>query len=54
MRLLCRRRTLLTVAAKHAFVTIEEPGGYVESRARDAAGNVTGQWIAVDGGSTAR
>jgi 3-hydroxybutyrate dehydrogenase len=45
---------MLKPMPKHAFVTIEELGGIVELLASDVARNVTGQWIAVDGGWTAQ
>jgi 3-hydroxybutyrate dehydrogenase len=45
---------MLKPMPKHAFVTIEELGGIVEFLASDVARNVTGQWIAVDGGWTAQ
>jgi len=45
---------MLKPMPKRAFVTIEELGGIVEFLAGDAARNVTGQWIAVDGGWTAQ
>jgi 3-hydroxybutyrate dehydrogenase len=43
---------MLRPMPKHAFVTIEELGGIVEFLASDVARNITGQWIAVDGGWT--
>ena len=45
---------MLKPMPKHAFVTLEELGGIVEFLASDVARNVTGQWIAVDGGWTAQ
>jgi len=45
---------MLKPMPKHAFVTIEELGGIVEFLASDVARNVTGQWIAVDGGWTSQ
>jgi len=45
---------MLKPMPKHAFVTFEELGGIVEFLASDVARNVTGQWIAVDGGWTAQ
>ena len=45
---------MLRPMPKHAFVTIEELGALVEYLAGDAARNVTGQAIAVDGGWTAQ
>jgi 3-hydroxybutyrate dehydrogenase len=43
---------MLKPMPKRAFVTLEELGGIVEFLASDVARNVTGQWIAVDGGWT--
>ena len=43
---------MLKPMPKRAFVTMEELGGIVEFLASDVARNVTGQWIAVDGGWT--
>jgi 3-hydroxybutyrate dehydrogenase len=45
---------MLKPMPKRAFVTTEELGGIVEFLASDVARNVTGQWIAVDGGWTAQ
>jgi 3-hydroxybutyrate dehydrogenase len=45
---------MLRPMPKRAFVTIEELGGIVEFLASDVARNITGQWIAVDGGWTAQ
>ena len=45
---------MLQPMPKRAFVTMEELGGIVEFLASDVARNVTGQWIAVDGGWTAQ
>jgi NAD(P)-dependent dehydrogenase (short-subunit alcohol dehydrogenase family) len=45
---------MLRPMPKRAFVTLEELGGIVEFLASDVARNVTGQWIAVDGGWTAQ
>jgi 3-hydroxybutyrate dehydrogenase len=45
---------MLKPMPKRAFVTLEELGGIVEFLASDPARNVTGQWIAVDGGWTAQ
>ena len=45
---------MLKPMPKHAFVTLEELGGIVEFLASDVARNITGQWIAVDGGWTAQ
>ena len=45
---------MLAPMPKRAFVTVEELGGIVEFLASDAARNITGQWIAVDGGWTAQ
>jgi len=45
---------MLRPMPKRAFVTVEELGGIVEFLAGDAARNITGQWIAVDGGWTAQ
>ena len=45
---------MLKPMPKGAFVTMEELGGIVEFLASDLARNVTGQWIAVDGGWTAQ
>jgi 3-hydroxybutyrate dehydrogenase len=45
---------MLKPMPKRAFVTIDELGGIVEFLASDVARNVTGQWIAVDGGWTAQ
>jgi 3-hydroxybutyrate dehydrogenase len=45
---------MLKPMPKRAFVTVEELGGIVEFLASDVARNVTGQWIAVDGGWTAQ
>ena len=45
---------MLKPMPKRAFVTMEELGGIVEFLASDVARNVTGQWIAVDGGWTAQ
>jgi 3-hydroxybutyrate dehydrogenase len=45
---------MLKPMPKGAFVTMEELGGIVEFLASDVARNVTGQWIAVDGGWTAQ
>ena len=43
---------MLRPMPKRAFVTVDELGGIVEFLASDVARNVTGQWIAVDGGWT--
>jgi 3-hydroxybutyrate dehydrogenase len=43
---------MLKPMPKRAFVTVEELAGIVEFLASDVARNVTGQWIAVDGGWT--
>jgi 3-hydroxybutyrate dehydrogenase len=43
---------MLKPMPKRAFVTVDELGGIVEFLASDVARNVTGQWIAVDGGWT--
>jgi len=43
---------MLRPMPKRAFVTVEELGGIVEFLASDVARNVTGQWLAVDGGWT--
>jgi 3-hydroxybutyrate dehydrogenase len=43
---------MLKPMPKRAFVTVEELGGIVEFLASDVARNITGQWIAVDGGWT--
>ena len=43
---------MLRPMPKRAFVSVEELGGIVEFLASDVARNVTGQWIAVDGGWT--
>jgi 3-hydroxybutyrate dehydrogenase len=45
---------MLKPMPKRAFVTMEELGGIVAFLASDVARNVTGQWIAVDGGWTAQ
>ena len=45
---------MLAPMPKRAFVTVEELGGIVEFLASDVARNITGQWIAVDGGWTAQ
>ena len=45
---------MLKPMPKRAFVTVEELGGIVEFLASDVARNITGQWIAVDGGWTAQ
>jgi 3-hydroxybutyrate dehydrogenase len=45
---------MLKPMPKRAFVTIEELGSLVEFLASDAARNITGQSIAVDGGWTAQ
>jgi 3-hydroxybutyrate dehydrogenase len=45
---------MLKPMPKRAFVTVEELGGIVEFLASETARNVTGQWIAVDGGWTAQ
>jgi 3-hydroxybutyrate dehydrogenase len=45
---------MLKPMPKRAFVTLEELAGIVEFLASDVARNVTGQWIAVDGGWTAQ
>ena len=45
---------MLRPMPKHAFVTIEELGGIVEFLSGDAARNITGQWITVDGGWTSQ
>jgi 3-hydroxybutyrate dehydrogenase len=45
---------MLKPMPKHAFVGVEEIGGIVEFLASDAARNVTGQCIAVDGGWTSQ
>jgi 3-hydroxybutyrate dehydrogenase len=45
---------MLQPMPKRAFITFEELGGIVEFLASETARNVTGQWIAVDGGWTAR
>ena len=44
---------MLKPMPKHVFVTIDELGALVEFLASDAARNITGQAIAVDGGWTA-
>ena len=45
---------MLKPMPKHAFIEIDELGALVEYLASDAARNVTGQSIAVDGGWTAQ
>jgi len=45
---------MLRPMPKRAFVTVEELGGIVEFLASETARNITGQWIAVDGGWTAQ
>jgi 3-hydroxybutyrate dehydrogenase len=45
---------MLKPMPKHAFVAIEEVGALVEYLAGDAARNITGQSIAIDGGWTAQ
>ena len=45
---------MLKPMPKGAFVTMEELAGIVEFLASDVARNITGQWIAVDGGWTAQ
>lgn len=45
---------MLKPMPKHAFVAVEEVGGIVEFLASDAARNVTGQCIALDGGWTSQ
>jgi 3-hydroxybutyrate dehydrogenase len=45
---------MLRPMPKRAFITVEELGGIVEFLASDVARNVTGQWLAVDGGWTAQ
>jgi 3-hydroxybutyrate dehydrogenase len=45
---------MLKPMPKRAFVTVHELGGIVEFLASDVARNITGQWIAVDGGWTAQ
>jgi 3-hydroxybutyrate dehydrogenase len=45
---------MLKPMPKHAFVGIDELGALVEFLASDAARNITGQAIAVDGGWTAQ
>jgi 3-hydroxybutyrate dehydrogenase len=45
---------MLKPMPKRAFVTTGELAGIVEFLASDVARNVTGQWIAVDGGWTSQ
>lgn len=45
-------RIMLKPMPKHAFVTVEEVAGTVEFLISDAARNITGQCIAIDGGWT--
>ncbi len=45
-------QVMLKPMPKRAFIGLDELGGIVEFLASDVARNVTGQWIAVDGGWT--
>ena len=45
-------QVMLRPMPKRAFIGLDELGGIVEFLASDVARNITGQWIAVDGGWT--